>query len=220
MITHTNLLRFYSLLLFAITLFSEGIFAQQMDTDALEKAQRGEVQLAEGAFIAYLSDTVTPTEARAGFEKAGLEVIQLDITPVTIRIVNSPADSLMQQFLQHPSVRTILTSRQGAMMQAVQEELKRLGHSNEQVSESLSRIFMSGNSGRVAEYIIRFQYDLSRDDVKKLMTGFRAIAYDLLNETPRTANIRVQAGKEDEGMKSADELPFVESTAMIARINE
>lgn len=209
------------LLLFLLSIaVADSVAAQRMDTDALEKAQRGEVELAEGAFIAYLTDTITPEEARAGFEKAGLEISQLDISPVTIRVVNSPADSVMQRFLQHPAIRMVMTTRRGAMLEAVRAELERLGHSNEQISESMTRITMAGNSGRLAEYIIRFQYELDSDSVKQIMTGFRSIAYEVFTPSPRTATIKVSSGKESEAMEIANELPFVESTALIARLTE
>lgn len=105
-------------------------------------------------------------------------------------------------------------------MEAIQKELTRLGHDQEQISESMRRIAMNGSAGRVAEYIILFQYDLDRDAVKRVMTEFRAIAYDLLPETPRTVMIRTAAGEEAAAMETATSLPFVETTALIARLSE
>lgn len=67
-------------------------------------------------------------------------------------------------------------------------------------------------------YLIEMDYSVDRAVLKKLMSEFRDVAYRILRDDQRTVTIKAEPGNEPLLMDKVEQLPFVESTAMIGTI--
>lgn len=52
------------------------------------------------------------------------------------------------------------------------------------------------------------------------MANYRSVAYEIISDFPRTVNILVEPGTENEQMLKVEQLPFVQYTALIGIIEE
>ena len=83
----------------------------------------------------------------------------------------------------------------------------------EQFNTMADRIIESMTEARL---ILTFRYSVDEKTMKSIMGLYRNTAYRVIQNYPRTVNIKAEPGKEPELMQKVEQLPFVTSTAMIA----
>ncbi len=199
--------------IFVLSLFVQNLSAQQMDESALQQAQQGNVTFMEGEFIAFLSDTVSPDYALSELEENGFEVVFSDINPVGIRVVSSPDSSRLEPLRQHPDIAKVDVITIAPDTEEYREKLRAQGLSGELLDQAVQRLVAAGPQQHI---LIQFNYNITSEQVKTIMGGFRDLAYSIEQDFPRTVNIKADPGEERSVMERAEQLPFVQSTALIA----
>lgn len=193
------------------------ISAQTIGDEALQRAQSGDVSFLEGEFIAYLSDTVSPGYVENQIAANGFEITDVSIEPIMIKVFYGPADSTLKRLEAHPLVTEFQRVSPKIDTTALLNDIISMGIPMSQREAVLQRMI---NSENVPEFFLTLDYSVNSRRAKQLMGEFRNVAYDILRDYPRTVNIKAEPGKEPEAMEKVEALPFVESTAMIAVLNE
>jgi hypothetical protein len=191
--------------------------AQTIGDEALQRAQSGDVSFVEGEFIAYLADTVSPGFVESSLANNGFEIAGTYIKPVKIRIQSRPDSSTLSALSSHPLVKELTKVSPKIDTVQIRNELASMGIPMSQRSAALQRMI---NAANVPQYHITFQFAVNETKLKEVMGEFRNVAYEILQNYPRTVNIKTEPGKEPDVMEQVEGLPFVETTAMIAILEE
>ena len=200
--------------LFALFLLSTPIVqAQTIGDEALRRAQQGEVSFLEGEFIAYLADTVSPGYAEREMNRQGFVITSNEIKPIKIQLLSALSDSTLHQLRAHPQIRSVEYVESSVDSVSVRNSLTREGMTEEQFNTMADRIIESMTEARL---ILTFRYSVDEKTMKSIMGLYRNTAYRVIQNYPRTVNIKAEPGKEPELMQKVEQLPFVTSTAMIA----
>jgi hypothetical protein len=202
-----------------ITLFwlPSGVYAQIIGDEALQKLQRGQSTTVEGEFIAYLADTVSPDYAITQLEALGFELGYIDIQPFTIAIVNQPESEVIDELTSQPEILEFAYQLDLVDSAYFRELVDAQGLSKEETDAAFKRVL---ESQRIERLFIRFQYPMNEGAVKAFMANYRSVAYEIISDFPRTVNILVEPGTENEQMLKVEQLPFVQYTALIGIIEE
>ena len=95
------------------------------------------------------------------------------------------------------------------------EILEERGLKGDEFDAAFSRIV---ESQLREEQFIEFNFSINEAQVKRVMGTFRSVAYQILQNYPRSVNVSCEIGREQELMEQIQKLPFVESTALIGII--
>ena len=202
--------------LFLVVIFSSAtIQAQVIGDDALQKVQDGQVSFLEGEFIVFLDDTVSEAFIQKRFNQLGYEISYSDIRPLQISIVNRPADSVLAKLGNHAQV--IRSFKEGAPVDSAYFRglLQEQGLAGEAFDRAFERLIESQQS---EEQFFEFDYSVNLSRLKEIMGEFRSVAYQVFQDFPRSVNVSCEPGSEEELMKKIEELPYIESTALIGVI--
>jgi len=189
--------------------------AQTIGDDALRKVQEGRVSTLDGEFIVYLADTVSPGFVIPKLESLGYELGFIDIQPFTIAVVNQPEEEIINELTLRPQILDYNLQPEPVDTSFFEELLSNQDLEPDDYDASLARIIANQTSERL---FIRFQYSMNEQAVIRFMTEFRAVAYEIISDFPRTINILVEPGTEKDVMLEIEKLPFVEYTALIGVI--
>ncbi|MCR9130959.1 MAG: hypothetical protein NXI08_00205 [bacterium] len=202
-----------------ITLFwlPSGVYAQIIGDEALQKLQRGQSTTVEGEFIAYLADTVSPDYAITQLEALGFDLGYIDIQPFTIAIVNRPESEVIDKLTSQPEILEFVYQPDLVDSAYFRELVDAQGLSKEETDAAFKRVL---ESQRIERLFIRFQYSMNESAVKAFMANYRSVAYEIISDFPRTVNILVEPGSENEQMLKVEQLPFVQYTALIGIIED
>lgn len=205
------------LTLFFLLFFSGTIQAQIIGDESLQKLQNGEVSFLEGEFIAFLEDTVSPAFVRAAFSRLGYELGFEEIQSIQISVINSPPDSTIERLRTHPLVSNVLQRSEKVDTTAIKEALKAQGVEGSFYNQALENIL---NTPPSVSIICDFEFSVNEAKLKEIMGSFRNVAYEILRNIPRSVNIKAEPGNEPEAMDAVEQLPFVQSTALIGVIKD
>ena len=201
------------ILLTIVLIFSGLAKAQVIDDSSVDKIQKGDYNFTEGRFVAYLADTVSPTFVREQFQQLNIAILEETIEPLLIAIVNTPSDESIKKLEAQENVvgiyRTILRSER----EMLENKLTDPNLSALQKKEIRQILSMQSEN-----YVIEFDYSIDVNKAKKLMGTFRDIAYKIVRNSFRTVTLQAEPGNEPLLMDKVEQLPFVESTAMIGTI--
>lgn len=189
--------------------------AQVIGDDALQRVQDGNVSFLEGEFIVFLDDTVSSSFIDHRFKELGYEISYSDIQPLQISIVNRPPDSTLTRLENHPEVLRSFTESTPVDSAYFRDLLEQQGLSGEAFDQAFERLLASQTN---KERFFEFKYSVNPDRLKEIMGNFRSVAYQIFRDYPRSINISCKPGQEEELMKKIEELPYVESTALIGVI--
>lgn len=189
--------------------------AQVIGDDALQRIQDGNVSFLEGEFIVFFTDTVSSTFVEKRFMELGYEISYSDIIPIQISIVNRPADSVLTRLENHPEVSRSYKESAPVDSSYFKELLEEQGLTGEAFDQAYKRLIASQTD---KELFFEFDYSVNVDRLKQIMGNFRSVAYQVFRDFPRSVNVSCKPGSEEELMKKIEELPFVESTALIGVI--
>ncbi len=189
--------------------------AQVIGDDALQRIQDGKVSFLEGEFIVFLDDTVSSSFIDRRFKELGYEISYSDIQSLQISIVNRPPDSTLTRLENHPEVLRSFTESTPVDSAYFRELLEEQGLSGEAFDQAFERLLTSQTN---EERFFEFKYSVNTDQLKKIMGNFRSVAYQIFRDFPRSVNVSCEPGQEEELMKKIEELPYVESTALIGVI--
>lgn len=203
------------ILLLIISFFSISLPAQVIGDDALQKLQDGEVSFLEGEFIVFLNDTVSKSFIEYQFPKLGYSLSFVDINPIMISIVNSPADSVLERLKNHPKVIRSFSAPAPVDSSYFTGILQEQGLSGDAFDAAFERLVRSQSN---EELFFEFSYSVNVPRLKQIMGTFRSVAYQVYRDYQRSVNVTCEPGKEEELMKKIEELPYVESTALIGII--
>lgn len=195
--------------------FSSGLAAQIVGDEALQKLQSGEVSFLEGEFIVFLNDTVSPDFIEQTFSDLKYEISFSDIKPILISIVNSPADSTLEELKSHPDVQRFFMEPASVDSAYFKDLLEQRGLRGSNFDRAYDRLIASQTR---EELLFEFDYSINELRLKKIMGNFRSVAYQILQNYTRSVNVVCTPGKEQELMEEIEQLPFVESTALIGII--
>lgn len=191
--------------------------AQVIDDSAIDRINNGEVEFAEGRFIAYLADTTTPGYARMIFKQNGLDVALLNFEPVRITLMNFPSEQTLAKMRQDPDITRIQPMQSEIDPREMMDSLEKEGLTKAEISQALQKLQQQRKMGT---YLIEFAYELNRDMADQKMRSYPNIAYEAFSDAPRMATLRAEPGKEKEAMQRAEMIPFVEYTALIGMIKD
>ncbi len=193
------------------------INAQIIGDEALRKLEEGRVSTVEGEFIVYLADTVSPDFAINQLESLGYELGFTDIQPFTIAIINKPDQVIVDELTSQQQILDFNYQPDPVDSAYFRELLATQNLSADEYQSSLDRIIASQTIERL---YLQFQYFMNEEAVIKFMTNFRSVAYEIISDFPRSINILVEPGTEQEVMLEVEKLPFVDYTALIGIIGE
>ena len=192
--------------------FSTIVSAQVVDDSSIEDAQNGGYTFVEGMFVAYLSDTVSPGFIERSFKELNIPVLDTQIEPLVVSVVNQPSDESLAALNEHPKVLNMYTMIDKVSIERTNKLLKQQGFTEEQIKE------LKKESPEMTMYIIRFDYSINEKIAKRILGGFRDVAYKIISDQPRTVTLKAEPGNEPLLMDKVEQLHFVESTAMIGTI--
>lgn len=204
-------------IILVLVFFAIPLHAQVIGDDALQKIQSGEVSFLEGEFIVFLDDTVSPDFIERKFEELNYEISYSDINPILISIVNSPADSTLSRLKNHPDVLRFFLEPAPVDSAYFKELLEQRGLTGSNLDQAYDRLISSQTR---EEVLFEFNYSVNELRLKEIMGNFRSVAYQILQNYARSVNVTCTPGKEQELMEEIEQLPFVESTALIGVIGD
>ena len=200
--------------MFSIVLFflSSSVNAQVIDDSSVDRAQNG-YDFTEGRFVAYLTDTVSPTFIRDQFQRLEIMILDEDIEPLLIALVNTPSDERLKQLESHKNIVGIYSTGLEKERNNLENKL-----TDPTLNERQKKEIRSLLSAPQEDYIIEFDYSVDVKRAKVIMGEFRDVAYKVFRNSLRTVTLKSEPGNEPMLMDKVEELPFVESTAMIGTI--
>lgn len=190
------------------------VFAQVIDTSSISRLKNGQIQFVKGALSVSLLDTVSESYSLSEMERLGFKVQSHNIERNSIMITNSPPDSTLNRFSTFPGVFDLqqesssidldkyvnnIVAQQGITDSA---EIKKL-------YDRLSTISQEGPT------YVRFNFEIQRKDIPRIMRSFRNIAYKIVPISPRSLVIAMEEGKEEKTIQDLEKLSFVTGTAYI-----
>jgi hypothetical protein len=188
--------------------------AQVIDDSALEDLQNKGIRFVEGKFVAYLADTVSPDFTAKAFAELDIQILELDIEPLVIRLVNNPSDSTLRALHAHPSATVYMPKTKNG----VSEYFETISNLEALIKEQQDNI-RSMDSNHVASIFIEFDYSINQSKLREFLRAFDDLAYVIYRNNPRTVTLKAEAGNEFELMDKVQQLPFVESTTLIGQID-
>lgn len=195
-----------------ILCFSTFVGAQIIDDSSVEDAQNGGYTFVEGMFVAYLADTVSPGFIRVQFRELEISILDEYIKPLVISVINSPSKESVEKLRNHKKVNAFYTTSLKDEALKLEQYLEESSLSDEQKKR------IKEETAPVETYIVEFDYSINKNELKKLMGEFRDVAYKIISDQPRTVTLKAEPGNEPLLMDKVEQLPFVESTAMIGTI--
>lgn len=189
--------------------------AQVIGDDALQKIQEGKVSFLEGEFIVFFDDTVSKSFVEHQFHQLDYPISYSDINPLLISIVNTPADSVLDNLKNHPQVSRSFKESAPVDSSYFEGVLREQGLSGEAFDAAFERLVSSQSNEQL---FFEFDFSVNEARLKQIMGSFRSVAYQLYQNFPRSVNVTCDPGSEDMLMKKIEELPYVESTALIGVI--
>ncbi len=193
------------------------LIGQVIGDDALQKVQSGQVSFLEGEFVVFLHDTVSLEFIDRSFAELNYEISYADINPILISIVNSPEDSTLEQLKDHPEVERQYFAPAPVDSAYFKELLEQRGLTGENFDQAYARLIESQTRD---ETLCECKYSVNEDALKRIMGNFRSVAYQILRNYPRSVNVTCTPGTEQELMDKIEELPFVESSALIGVLGD
>ncbi|MEQ9266457.1 MAG: hypothetical protein RLN81_14605 [Balneolaceae bacterium] len=209
--------RILTLFILCVSFWQSVANAQIIGDESLQKLQNGEVSFLEGEFIAFLDDTVSPDFVRSAFLELGYELGFEDIHSIQILIINTPADSTIERLRMHPLVSDFIQQTEKVDTLAIERALKDQGVEGSFYNQALENIL---NSPPTISITCEFEYSVNEAKLKEIMSTFRNVAYEIIRNIPRSVNIKAEPGSEADVMEKVEELPFVQSTALIGVIKD
>ncbi|RNC83096.1 MAG: hypothetical protein ED557_10295 [Balneola sp.] len=197
-------------------LLAHPVSAQIIGDESLRKIEQGEVSFLEGEFIAFLDDTVSPDFIQSEFSRLKYFLTYIDIEPILITIVNSPDDSTLYRLRSHPNVTSVYSDQVRIDTTSFENMLSVQGLTGEEYDKALARLLEFESRPTV---LYEFDYSVDEARLKEIMAGFRNVAYDIFRNPPRSVNIQCEPGTEQDAMTKVEELPFVQSTALIGIVD-
>ena len=188
------------------------VSAQIIDDSSIENAQTAGYTFVEGMFVAYLSDTVSPGFIERSFRELNIPVLDTQIEPLIVSVVNQPSDVSLAALQVHPKILAMHTMADKVSIEQTNELLQQRGYTEEQIKE------LKKESPEMMMYIIRFDYSVNEKVAKQILGGYRDVAYRILSKPLRTVTLKAEVGEEPLLMDKVEQLHFVESTAMIGTI--
>lgn len=192
--------------------FSTIVSAQVVDDSSIEDAQNGGYTFVEGMFVAYLADTVSPGFIERSFQELNIPVLDTQIEPLVVSVVNQPSEESLAALNEHPKVLNMYTMIDKVSIERTNKLLKQQGFTEEQIKE------LHKESPEMTMYIIRFDYSINEKIAKHILEGYRDVAYRILSKPLKTVTLKAEVGEEPLLMDKVEQLHFVESTAMIGTI--
>lgn len=202
----------FFLLFIALFLDSPPLNAQIIGDEALQQLQSGQVSFLDGEFIVFLNDTVSPKFIVSKFEDLNYAISFIDIHPILISLVNSPQDSVLTRLKNHPLVSNSFIESEPVDTAFFEGILIEQGLSGDEFNTALARLLRSQSTEK---NYIEFHYSINSSNLKKIMSNFRSVAYQIERDIPRSVNVSCKPGEEQDIMSKIDQLPFVGSTALI-----
>ena len=193
------------------------LIGQVIGDDALQKVQSGQVSFLEGEFVVFLHDTVSLEFIERRFAALDYEISYADINPILISIVNSPEDSTLDRLKNHPDVERQYFASAPVDSAYFKELLEQRGLTGENFDQAYARLIESQTRD---ETLFEFKYSVNEEALKRIMGSFRSVAYQILRNYPRSVNVVCTPGNEQELMDKIEELPFVESSALIGVLGD
>lgn len=188
------------------------VSAQIIDDSSIENAQNSGYTFVEGMFVAYLADTVSPGFIERSFRKLNIPVLDTQIEPLVISVVNQPSDESLAALNEHPKVMNMYAMIDKVSIEKKKRLLQQKGFTEEQIEE------LHRESPEMTMYIIRFDYSINEKGAKQILGGYRDVAYRVLSKPLKTVTLKAEVGEEPLLMDKVEQLHFVESTAMIGTI--
>jgi hypothetical protein len=185
---------------------------QVIDDSSINNAQNDGYSFVEGRFVAYLADTVSPRFIEKYFQELGIPVLDIEIEPLVISLVNQPSDESIRALKNHPKILSVYTMVDKASSQRMEELLKQRGYSKEEIKR------MKDDSPEMIMYMINFDYTVNERIAKEIMGDYRDVAYRILSRPLKTVTLKAKEGEEPLLMEKVEQLEFVEGTAMIGAI--
>ncbi len=185
--------------------------AQIIDDSSVDQAQSG-YNFVEGRFVAYLADTVSPGFIEKVFQELEIPVLDMEIEPLVISIINQPSEKSLAALNNHSKIMTMHTMVDKTSELRLEQMLKERGYSEEQIKELKSK------AAETNRYLIRFDYSVNEQIAKTIMGEFRDVAYRIMSTPYKTVTLKAKEGEEPALMYRVEQLDFVEATAMIGSI--
>lgn len=191
--------------------------AQIIDDSAVDQINNGEVDFMQGEFVAYLADTTSPEFAELELTRMGFEISRLDFRPVTVIILNFPSDETLQKMKADPDIAHIiqLTSLQNT--ERILDSLQKKGMTDLEISRAMKALQQEKAGGT---YRLELDFAFNKTNALEKMKNYEGIAWEIMGDSPRLVNIKAEPGNEAEVMNKAEQLPFVEYTALIGMLRE
>lgn len=206
------------IILFAIALLIPAVSsAQIVDDSSIDKLANSDVRFEEGKFVAYLADTVSPAFVLKAFEKLGLQLQDMNITRVSVLIVNWPSDSTLKSLEENPFVTSVVPIRTGDLRMLLTDSLAKAGVPPEQIAETASDFL---KNIPVGTYLVEFDYHIDTIMAANILSSFDDLVFNFTPWPPKTVTILSEPGNEPEMMEQVEQLPFVHYTAMIGKIGK
>lgn len=199
----------FSILLLFISI---GVNAQVIDDSSVDRAQNG-YDFTEGRFVAYLADTVSPTFIRDQFQRLEIMILEEEIKPLLIALVNTPSGERLNELESHENIVGIYRSTFQNERGKLEKKL-----SDPTLTDKQKREIQMILSAPSEEYFVEFDYSVDVKKAKVIMGEFRDVAYKVFRNSLRTVTLKAEPGNEPMLMDKVEQLPFVESTAMIGTI--
>ncbi len=201
-------------LLFIVLLILTGATnAQVIDDSSIEKNQNGDYDFVEGRFVAYLADTVSPTFIYDQFQQLGIIILDEDIEPLLIALVNTPSSERLEEMESHKNIVGIYRTTLAKERERLEYELSDPALNAKQKKAIRQLLTMPQE-----DYILEFDYSVDIKKAQKVMGEFRDVAYKIFRNSLRTVTLKAEPGNEPLLMDKVEQLSFVESTAMIGAI--
>lgn len=200
-------------LFIVLWILSSALSAQVIDDSSIEKNQNGNYNFVEGQFVAYLSDTVSPTFIHNQFQNLGISILEVTIEPLLIALVNRPTRERLEEMELHQHII-------GIFQTSLTKERKNLEFKlsdptlNAQQKKAIRQLLSMPQE----DYVIEFDYSVDVKKAKRVMGEFRDVAYKIFRNSLRTVTLEAEPGNEPLLMDKIEQLPFVESTAMIGTV--
>lgn len=119
--------------------------AQVIDDSAINNAQKNGYSFVEGMFVAYLADTVSPGFIQKAFSDLELVIMDEQIKPMIIAIVNSPSNESIEKLRDHPKVKAVLSTPLANEKDHLEKMLEQSSFTEEQKEQIKKRSEPCGN---------------------------------------------------------------------------
>lgn len=200
--------------IFLITLpFSGFTQDHQIDTQEIERVQRGDYSFAKGEVQVTFVDTVSKAFVEEQLTLLDYEVLSLNIRPVFAWVEGNPSQKELQELEKDPRVSSILVEEfdmgEKSALQMIEED----SLSEEERKKEIKRIRKSWN-----HKIIRliFQFSVDKKEAQNFINNYPEFDLRLNMISPKNAVVKTKVGQEEQAMEALNRLIYVKNTAYIA----